>query len=102
RPERRVELDVVLHLAALSQPGGIDEHERAPLVVERRVDRVPRGARLVRHDQALLAEQAVHQARFAHVRPAYDRHVDITPIDPGLDPVVSTPSYPALASGVSN
>src|SRR5207244_1751185 len=36
-----------------------------------------RRARFIRHDQPLLAEQAVHKARLAHVRPSDHRHVDL-------------------------
>jgi len=54
--QRRIEFEIVVHLAALAQACRVDEHQGAALVQERRVDRVPGGARLVGHHQSLAAQ----------------------------------------------
>jgi hypothetical protein len=72
RPQRRVELDSVVDLALPPQPGGVDEDEIFAMIPHRSVDRVARRTRCVGHHEPILAEQAVHERRLAHVRPADD------------------------------
>ena len=59
-------------LAAPAQAGGVDQRVAPPGALERHLDRVARGARLVEGDDALLADQRVDQRRLADVRPADD------------------------------
>ena len=77
RPQRGVKLHVVIDLAALTQTGRVDEHERSTVPRERRVDRVPGRTGLVRHYQALGTEQAVHEARLPDIRTAHHGHPDL-------------------------
>ena len=99
--QRRVELDVVVHLAALAQPSRVDEHQRAALVTQRRIDRVARGTGLVRHHQPLAVQQPIHQARLAHVGAPHHGHGDLTPVNAGLAPGNPglRPGNPGLAPG---
>ncbi len=56
------------HLAATPDAGRVDEHDLAAAPLEPRIDRVPRRARHLRDDDALLAEEGVEQARLADIR----------------------------------
>jgi hypothetical protein len=62
------------HLAALAYSRGVDERVALPVPVELDLDRVARGARLVEGDDALLADEAVHERGLADVRAADDGH----------------------------
>ena len=74
--ECRIELEIFFDLAALAQPGGVDEDELAALVLKWRVDGIARRPGLVVDDQPVLTEELVDQTRLADVRPADDGHVD--------------------------
>ena len=76
RTDDAVTLHPVLHLAAPAQARSIDKCEFAVLVVHVAVHRVARGTRLVGHYHALFAQDVVHKAGFAHVRPPYHGHGD--------------------------
>ncbi len=67
RAKRRVELDAFTDARLPAQPRRIDEDERSAVIAHRRVDRISRGAGLVRDDQPLLAEQTVDERRLADV-----------------------------------
>ena len=58
--------------AATSHPGGIDEGIAHPVAFEGNEDAVAGGARLVEGDDALLAEDTIHQGGLAHIGPADD------------------------------
>src|SRR5439155_10759316 len=72
RPHRRVELEIFVDFAALAEPGGVDKYDPAPFIVERRIDRVPRGPGFGGDDEPVLTQQRVHETRLADVRPADD------------------------------
>jgi hypothetical protein len=65
--------------AGASQPGRVDERVAEAVALEHGVDRVARGTGLLRHHDALLAEQPVHERALADVRAA-----DHGDPDPGL------------------
>ena len=58
RAQLRVVLDPLPLPALAAQAGGVDEHERAAVALEDRVDRVARRARHLVDDRALLADAA--------------------------------------------
>ena len=51
----------------------VDEDQRLPVELDGGVDRVARGARHLRHDHPIGAEDLVHERGFAGVRPPDDR-----------------------------
>ena len=71
------ELGPLAGLAAAAQARGIDQRVAPAGALERHLDRVARGARLVEGDHPLLADQRVDQGGFADVGPADDG-------DPGM------------------
>ena len=74
RTDNAVPLDrFILNRALPSDARGVDQRVLLLVPNERRVDRVPCGAWNVGNDRALLSEQRVHKAGFAHVRTADDR-----------------------------
>ena len=76
RPELRVVLDA-LPLASLSpEPGRVHEDEGRLPAHEHGVDGVARRPRLVGDDDPLVADERVHEARLADVRPAEHRDPD--------------------------
>ena len=76
RAQLRVVLDPLALLALAAQAGGVDQQERAAVVLEHGVDRVARRARHLRDDRALGADERVEERRLADVRPAEDRDAD--------------------------
>ena len=85
RLHHRELLDRLEHAAALAHAGGVDEQVAPAVALERHLDRVARGPGGVEHDHAVLAEQAVHQRRLAHVRPADDRDPRLVALGPGRE-----------------
>ena len=71
-----VALNAAFHLALFAQAGGIGKDELAVLVLHHRVDGVAGGAGLVGHDQAVLAQDVVDEAGFAHIGAADDSNGD--------------------------
>ena len=63
-----ITLQTVGDVAALAQTGGIGKDELAVSVVHRGVNGITGGARLVCHDHAVLAQNAVGQAGLAHIQ----------------------------------
>ena len=63
-------LEVFLDARLAPHARRVDQHEAAPVALERHVHGVARRARLVEGDHALLADQPVDQRRLADVRPA--------------------------------
>ena len=76
RADDAVALYPVLYFAAPAQARGVNEGELAVLVVHVAVHCVARGAGLVGHNHALFAQNIVHEAGFAHIRPPNYRHGD--------------------------
>ncbi len=76
RLHHRELLDFLVDLAALAHAGGVDEGVLLVIALERDVDTVAGGARLVVHHHALLAEHAVDQGRLADVGAADDGDLD--------------------------
>ena len=72
----RIFLDRVVDLRLAAHTGGVDEQILAEFVFKIAVDGVARRARNVGDDHALLAENAVEQARLADVRLADDGDLD--------------------------
>src|SRR5215211_2446300 len=70
RAQRRVVLDRLLHLGAAPDAGRVDQQQRPAVDLDRRVDRVARGAGDVGDDHALAAEEGVDEAGLADVRAA--------------------------------
>ncbi len=64
-----VVLDARDHAAPTAQTRRVDEDEAPAVVLERRIDRVPRGPRLPRDHQAIAAQHPVDEARLADVGP---------------------------------
>ena len=64
-------------IAALAQACGIGEDELAVGVVHRGINGVAGGAGLVGHDQAVLAQDVVDEAGFAHIGAADDSNGDV-------------------------
>ena len=75
-PQLRVVVDRAGDLRHAPQAGGVDQHDRPPVHLDARVDRVAGRARALVHDHPLLSEERVHERRLADVRPADhgDRH----------------------------
>ena len=76
RAQRRVVLDGVGDLGLAAQAGGVDDHELAPVDLQRKIDRVARGAGDLGDDHALVAQQAVDERGLADVRAPDDRQAD--------------------------
>src|SRR3954469_487590 len=74
--QRRVVLDGVGDLGLAAQPRGVDDHELAPVDLERQVDRVARGPGHVGDDHALVAQQLVDEGRLADVGAPDDGQAD--------------------------
>src|SRR5581483_8268013 len=63
-----------------AQARGVDQRVAAAGALEGHLDRVARRARLVEGDDALLADQRVHQRGLADVRPADDRDARVAAV----------------------
>ena len=70
RLDDREDLGPLLGLAAAPDPGRVHEPEAPARGLDARVDRVARGARDLRHDRAVLAEQRVDERGLPDVRAA--------------------------------
>ncbi len=90
----RVVADGPGDLAAAAQPGGVDQHDVAPVELELGVDRVAGGSGALGDDHPLGAEQRVQQRGLADVGPPDDR-------DRGAPPrrSSSAPGPPSRARG---
>ena len=77
RLDDRQDLGPLLGLAAPPDPGRVHEAEAPARGLDAGVDRVAGGARDLRHDRAVLAEQRVDERGLADVRPADDRQRDL-------------------------
>ncbi len=73
RSHERVVLGAIVDLRPSPHARRVDEHDRAVLGLDHRVDRVACRARHVVHDGAVVADQTVEQRRLADVRPPDDR-----------------------------
>ena len=69
-------LDHLLHPRLAAHAGGVDQPVQTAIAFHVDGDRVARGARHLRGDHPLLAEQAVDQGRLADVRTAYEGDTD--------------------------
>ena len=58
------------HVLTPPNAGGVDQHVRLAVALERDFDSVAGGARFIEYYHALFTEQAVDQRRFTHVRAA--------------------------------
>src|SRR6185436_3180000 len=70
------ELDRVVVLRLLADPGGVDQREELALALDLDVEGVARRAGDARDDHALFLGQRVDQGRLAGVAPAHDREAE--------------------------
>ena len=67
--------DAAVDAAAPSNTSSIDNHDALAVPLEHGVNGIPGRPRLVRYDDALLAQYGVEQHGFAHVGPPYNSHL---------------------------
>ena len=84
RPDDHIPLQPIGDVAALAQAGGIGKDELAVGVVHGGIDGVAGGTGLIGHDHAVLAQDAVGEAGFAHVGAADDGDGDAVLLHDGL------------------
>ncbi len=68
--------DRLEHLAALAQPGRVDQRVTAPIALEIDFDGVARRARHVERNHALFAHERIDERGLAYVGTAHDRQLD--------------------------